>query len=360
MLRVYRCVALTGLAHGRLEETKHGRASVLAGALVLHVEEVAGIADHAEVALPHMLAELARVLDGGVFITVAVDEQHRDVDVARRLQGPIQVVLEHLVDVEVHLRVLVAVQAADVPVVEALEQRRQVLADGVVDQVAHLVAITGGQELAATLQVVAHRFVDHRRERTDDGLLHQPRLVRQRQQGAGAAPGERHHVVGTEVLDQLEQDVRLGLLGEQAFLAVVRLGLAGIRLVVQHHVELRVQVAHRLGEGRRGGQRTIDQDDRLLGAMRAMELRVNPVLPLDIKYSDFWPHVIDSWRKKGYSRHLGCTFFMTGRHLPGRETGGPLCRSLTRVSTVLLLRAICRAPGHRGAGWPAKGVRSAV
>jgi len=30
-----------------------------------------------------------------------------------------------------------------------------------------------------------------------------------------------------------------------------------------------------------------------------MELRVNPILTLDIKYSDFWPHVIDSWRKKG-------------------------------------------------------------
>jgi len=35
-----------------------------------------------------------------------------------------------------------------------------------------------------------------------------------------------------------------------------------------------------------------------------MELRVNPVLPLDIKYSDFWPHVIDSWRKKGIRVNL--------------------------------------------------------
>jgi hypothetical protein len=90
--------------------------------------------------------------------------------------------------------------------------------------------------------------------------------VRQRQQGAGTAPGERHHVVGVEVLDQLKEDVRLGLLGDQPFLAVVGLGLAGIGLVVQHHVELRVQVTYRLCKRGRGGQRAVDQDDGLFGA----------------------------------------------------------------------------------------------
>ncbi|MNI75162.1 hypothetical protein D3C73_1312910 [compost metagenome] len=106
-------------------------------------------------------------------------------------------------------------------------------------------------------------------------------------------------MVGLEVLDQLKQDMRLVFLADQAFLAVMCLGLAGVGLVVQHDVELWVQVTYGLGERRRGGQRAIDQDDCLFGRIRAIELRVNPILTLDIKYSDFWPHVIDSWRKKG-------------------------------------------------------------
>ncbi|MNC38702.1 hypothetical protein D3C75_873220 [compost metagenome] len=123
--------------------------------------------------------------------------------------------------------------------------------------------------------------------------------MRQRQQRACATPRERHHVVRLEVLDQLEEDMRFGLLADKAFLAIVRLGFARVWLVEQYYVELRVQVTYRLGERGRGGQRSVDQDDRLLGRIRAMELRVNPILTLDIKYSDFWPHVIDSWRKKG-------------------------------------------------------------
>ncbi|MNP35851.1 hypothetical protein D3C76_1292020 [compost metagenome] len=185
------------------------------------------------------------------------------------------------------------------PVVEALEQRWQVFADGVVDQVADLVAVTGTEVLAATFKVLAHRLVDHRRERADHGLFDAPWLVRQGQQGAGAAPGKRHHMVGGEVVDQLEEDLPLGFLGQQPLVAVVCLGLAGIGLIVEHHVELRVQAAHRLGKRGRRGQRAIDQDDCLLSGVCAIELRVNPILTLYIKHSNFWPHVIDSWRKKG-------------------------------------------------------------
>ncbi|MNW10076.1 hypothetical protein D3C71_2072150 [compost metagenome] len=69
-----------------------------------------------------MSTKLTGIFGGGVFVTVAVDEQHRDVDVARALQCPFQVMLKHLVDVEVHLFVLVPIQAAHMAVVEALEQ----------------------------------------------------------------------------------------------------------------------------------------------------------------------------------------------------------------------------------------------
>ncbi len=69
-----------------------------------------------------MPAELPGIFDRGVLVALAVYEQHWNVDIARAVQSPFQVVLQHFVDMEVHLRVLVAVQAADVPVVEALEQ----------------------------------------------------------------------------------------------------------------------------------------------------------------------------------------------------------------------------------------------
>ena len=122
MLPLYVLVALTWLTRGRLEEAEQYAAGVFAGCLGLHVEEVPGIADDTEVALAYMAAKLTGIFGRGVFVTFAVDEQHRDVDVARPAQCPFQVMLQHLVDVKVHLRVLVAVQAADVAVVEALEQ----------------------------------------------------------------------------------------------------------------------------------------------------------------------------------------------------------------------------------------------
>lgn len=104
------------------EETQQCIARVAASGLVFHVEEVAGALDAAEVAVAHVFAELLGVLGGGVFVPFTVHEQYRDVDDTGRAQGVVQVVLEHLVDVEVHLLVFVVVQAADMPVVEALEQ----------------------------------------------------------------------------------------------------------------------------------------------------------------------------------------------------------------------------------------------
>jgi len=95
MLARFLCVALARFSLGRLEEAEHGIAGVLAGGLVLHVQEVAGALDHAELAASDMAAELAGILDGGVFVAVAIDEQHRDIDVARGLQCPLQVVIEH-------------------------------------------------------------------------------------------------------------------------------------------------------------------------------------------------------------------------------------------------------------------------
>ncbi|MNF07866.1 hypothetical protein D3C80_2081360 [compost metagenome] len=76
-------VALTGLTRGRLEKAQHDVAQRFAGGLVLHIEEVPGAIDHAEVALAHMLAELAGIFGGGVFVTITVDEHHRDIDVRR-------------------------------------------------------------------------------------------------------------------------------------------------------------------------------------------------------------------------------------------------------------------------------------
>lgn len=58
---------------------------------------------------------------------------------------------------------------------------------------------------------------------------------------------------------------------------------------------------------------------------------------------------------KGYSRHLGCTFFMTGRHLP-EDNPGPCVDPWHLRRRYCFWRAICRAPRHLGFGWPAKSV----
>lgn len=83
-------------------------------------------------------------------------------------------------------------------------------------------------------------------------------------------------------------------------------GLAGIRLVVEHHVVMRLQVLHGLGEGRCGRQRAVDQDDGLLRRGVAVELGVNPVLPVDLDDGCFRPHVASSWNRSMGTRRPAC------------------------------------------------------
>ncbi|MNY07398.1 hypothetical protein D3C86_1402000 [compost metagenome] len=192
----------------------------------------------------------------------------------------------------VHLAVFVFVQAADVAMVEALEQRRQVLADGVVDQVAQTYAIQGVQTGQAFFQVVEHRLIEQRRERGDHRFLDARRALPQGQHGGDAAPGERLQVVDFEMLDQLQQDVRFVFLGQRLVVAVVRFRLAGVGLIVEHHIELAVEVFDRLGECGSGRQRAVDQDDGLAGAGAGVKLGVNLVSSVNIDDSDGWLHVV--------------------------------------------------------------------
>lgn len=61
-------------------------------------------------------------------------------------------------------------------------------------------------------------------------------------------------MVGAELFDQFEQDAGLVFLGDRLVVMVVRLRLAGIGLVVKHHIELGTQVFDRLREGCGGGE----------------------------------------------------------------------------------------------------------
>ena len=121
-----------GLALG-LEEGEEVVPGFLPGLLVFHVDEVAGVADGAKLAIADQLLEQTRFGRGGVDVQLAVEEQQRDVDGREVLHVAFRAELEHLADVEVHLLVFVLVEAADVAEVVALEQLRQVAADGVVD-----------------------------------------------------------------------------------------------------------------------------------------------------------------------------------------------------------------------------------
>ena len=87
-------------------------------------------------------------------------------------------------------------------------------------------------------------------------------------------------MVGFEVLDQAEEDARFVFFADRPAVVVMRLGLASIGLVVEHHVELWVQVFDGLGKGRGGGQRAVDQNDGLVRLGVGVELRVDLVLPV--------------------------------------------------------------------------------
>ncbi|MNO68976.1 hypothetical protein D3C76_598230 [compost metagenome] len=188
---------------------------------MLHVEKVAGGLKGAERAVLHVAGEQPGVVGGGVFVPFAVEEQHRHVDFLRRVQVALAVAVQHVADVEVHLPVLMFGQGADVAIVEALEQRRQVFADGVVHQVPDPVAIQVAEVFDAALEVVEHVRVDHRGERADHGFFDAPWPLRQCHHGRGTAPGKRQHVLGGEVVDQLQQDLPFDFLGEHFFMQVV-------------------------------------------------------------------------------------------------------------------------------------------
>lgn len=264
---------------------------------MFHIEEVTGVVDHGELGVVDVLGEQAGVFHRGVFVAVAVDEYQRDVDGLQAFLTAVRFHVQYLLDVRVHLPVLVLVEGADMFVVEALEQRRQVLADGAVDQQGDVVAVYRAKEAQALVQVVEHRHVEDRREGADRGLFQRRRALGQGEQGGDAAPGEGHQVVGTVVVDQLEQDRRFVFLGDGREVAVVWFRLAGIGQVEGHHIELRLQVLDRLGERGGGRQRAIDQDDGLACCRVAVELRVYLVLPVDLDDCGFWPHVVSSWRK---------------------------------------------------------------
>lgn len=292
MLRLALVITQSAGLPFRFQKAHHRVPAVPAGGLVLHIQEMPRRLDGAEAALRHVLPELPGILGAGVFVPFAVQKQHRHIDLPRGLEVAQAVVVQYLADVKMHLPVFVLGQAAHMLVVETLEQRRQVFADGAVDQVPDAVAVEVAEVVDATLEVVAHWRVDHRRERADHRLFHTPWPLGEGHQGGGAAPGEGQHVLGGEVVDQLQEDLAFDFLRQHLLMTVMDFGATGVGLVVQNHIELRVQAFHGLGEGGRGGQRAVDQDDGLFSSIRAVELRVNPILTLYIQHSDFWPHVV--------------------------------------------------------------------
>ena len=68
-------------------------------------------------------------------------------------------------------------------------------------------------------------------------------------------------MVGAKVRDQLQQYTCFLFLGDRPLIGVVMLGLAGIRLVKEHNVEVWLQKANGLGERGHGRQRAIHQND---------------------------------------------------------------------------------------------------
>ena len=126
--------------------------------------------------------------------------------------------------------------------------------------------------------------------------------MRQSEHGGDATPGERQQVVDLKLFDQLQQDDGFIFLADRPAMAVVRLGLAGVGLIVKHHIELWLQVLDGLRKGGGGGQRAVDQDDGLARAGVGIELRVYLERPVYIDDSDGWLHVVSSWRKNGHGK----------------------------------------------------------
>ncbi|MNN85675.1 hypothetical protein D3C81_2029950 [compost metagenome] len=86
---------------------------------------------------------------------------------------------------------------------------------------ADAVAVALAEVIDAALEVVEHVRVDHWRERADHRPFDAPWLLGESDQGRGAAPGERQHVFGGEVVNQLEQNLPFDVLGQMFLVAVV-------------------------------------------------------------------------------------------------------------------------------------------
>src|SRR5690606_24933899 len=116
-------------------------------------------------------------------------------------------------------------------------------------------------------------------------------MTRKRLEAGDAAPGERQQIVGFEMLDQRDDDVSFIIAAQQAMVRVVAPRMTGVGQVEQYDIEVGLQVENCLGEGRQGGQRTVDQNDGARWCLRSMQLRVDPVNSLNIQYSDFRFHL---------------------------------------------------------------------
>lgn len=84
------------------------------------------------------------------------------------------------------------------------------------------VAVALTEVVDAAFEVIEHVRVDHRRERADHRSLYASWLVGEGDQGRSAAPRERQHVFGGEVVDQLEQNLPFDVLGQMLLVAIVR------------------------------------------------------------------------------------------------------------------------------------------
>ena len=62
----------------------------------------------------------------------------------------------------------------------------------------------------------------------------------------------RNLAEATEVVEQFKEDLAFDFLGQHLLMTVMDFGTASVGLVVQHHIELRVQAFHGLSEGRCG------------------------------------------------------------------------------------------------------------
>ncbi|MCY1299053.1 hypothetical protein D9M70_485670 [compost metagenome] len=97
-------------------------------------------------------------------------------------------------------------------------------------------------------------------------------------------------MVGAEAFDQFQQNLCLVFLADRLAVAVMRLRLASVGLVVEHYVEQRLQITHRLGKKCGGCERAVNQDDGLLGGVVTITLRINLALPVYVDDSGFRLH----------------------------------------------------------------------